>query len=110
MNVEESSVFLNVPFDVHYERQFLALIATLIALGRRPTCVLQIADPGEGRLRRIIDHIQKCRVSLHDLSRATRFNMPFELGLACAVARLNGNHDFFVFQQEDYDSIGDRVI
>ena len=101
MPVDENSVFLNVPFDSSYEKQFLALIATLIALGRRPRCVLELPDGGEGRLNRIISHIQSCRVSLHDLSRATRLNMPFELGIACAVARLNSQHDFYVLQRED---------
>lgn len=101
MGVDETSVFLNVPFDRSYEKQFIALIAALISLGRRPRCVLEIPDSGEGRLERIIKHIQSCRVSLHDLSRAKRFNMPFELGIACAVARLNTRHNFFVFQKDD---------
>jgi hypothetical protein len=101
MRVKKSSVFLNVPFDRGYERQFLALLAAVLALGRRPRCVLELADPGEGRLARTIRHLQHCRVSLHDLSRAGRFNMPFELGLACAVSRLSGPHDFFVFHKAE---------
>ena len=28
--------------------------------------------------------------------------MPFELGLACAIAKFSGPHDFFVFQKTDY--------
>ena len=35
-------VFLNVPFDKAYERQFVALIAALVAIGRTPRCVLEL--------------------------------------------------------------------
>lgn len=101
--VDETSVFLNVPFDDAYERQFLALIGALLALGRSPRCVLEIADSGEGRLKRIIGHLKRCRISIHDLSRGNRFNMPFELGLACAAAvSKTPKHDFYVFDRERY--------
>jgi len=35
-------VYLNVPFDKAYERQFVALIAALVAIGRTPRCVLEL--------------------------------------------------------------------
>ncbi len=67
---------------------FIAIIASLVSLGRVPRCVLEISDKGQGRLKRIIRLIEKCKVSIHDLSRVgspARFNMPFELGLAYAL-------------------------
>ena len=85
---DEKAVFLNVPFDRSYEPLFLAVIATLVSIGRVPRSVLEIPDRGQGRLRRIMGLIETCRVSLHDLSRVggpARFNMPFELGLAYSL-------------------------
>jgi hypothetical protein len=87
------SVFLNIPFDTSYEPLFIALISALVAIGRTPRCVLEVPEQGEGRLRRIFDLIRRCHVSVHDLSRVglpVRFNMPFELGLAFALRRMNG--------------------
>src|SRR3989304_2500148 len=85
---DEKAVFLNVPFDRTYQPLFLALIATLVSIGRVPRSVLEVPDRGQGRLRRIMSLIESCRVSLHDLSRVgapARFNMPFELGLASSL-------------------------
>lgn len=83
-------VFLNVPFDRGYEPKFLALVTAIVCLGRRPYTTLEIPETGDGRLERLFQQIDRCAVSLHDMSRVglpARFNMPFELGLACAVAR-----------------------
>ena len=84
--------FLNVPYDKKYEKLFLAFIAGLCRFGLVPRATIEI--PGsQRRLDRIIDLIDECRYSFHDLSRVTldrnppptpRFNMPFELGLAVA--------------------------
>jgi hypothetical protein len=85
---DERAVFLNVPFDASYEPLFIALIASLVSIGRIPRTVLEISESGQGRLRRILSQMETCRVSLHDLSRVgqpPRFNMPFELGLAYAL-------------------------
>lgn len=105
----DRDVFLNVPFDKKYEPIFLALIGGLVALGRKPRCVLEIPDSGTGRLTRILKLIASCRTSIHDLSRVTgsgnarlpRFNMPFELGLACCLSALE-RHDFFLFEARSY--------
>ncbi len=81
-------VFLNVPFDPSYERLFVTLIGTLVFLGQDPHTVLEVREQGDGRLKRIFDLMRRCRMSIHDLSRVglpVRFNMPFELGLACAL-------------------------
>ena len=101
VKVDEQSVFLNVPFDKGFERLFVSLVAAIVALGRTPRCVLEVAERGDGRLNRIHELIQKCRVSIHDLSRIgtpVRFNMPFELGLAYSLMKMGGNHDFIITQ------------
>jgi len=85
------SVFLNVPFDKGYESLFVSLISALVSLGRVPHCVLEVPDPGIGRLPRILRLIRSCPVSMRDLSRVglpVRFNMPFELGIAVALSRI----------------------
>ncbi len=92
-------VFLNVPFDRGYERLFIAMIAAIVGLGRTPRCVLEIAETGQGRLQRLLEIVTACGVSVHDLSRVgtpVRFNMPFELGLACAISELNGRRHSYV--------------
>jgi hypothetical protein len=99
-----------VPFDRAYEPLFIALVGGLVGLGRRPRCVLEL-PPSARRLDRIFELVRSCRVSVHDLSRVTltarpfrapRFNMPFELGLACAVGQSGWEHRFFVFEEKQY--------
>jgi hypothetical protein len=90
-----SDVFINLPFDSHYEPLFLAMTAGLVSLGLNPRSVVQIAGSTD-RLRRLVEIIQECPFSIHDLSRVQRsgkgsfrvprFNMPFEMGLAAAVS------------------------
>lgn len=97
---DNKAVFLNVPFDRSYEPVFLGIISALVSLGRTPRCVLEIADRGQGRLRRILELMQSCRVSLHDLSRVggpARFNMPFELGLAYAMRVYRSPENRYLF-------------
>lgn len=100
--VQDQTVFLNVPFDEKYRPLFIGLVGTLTALGREPHCVLEIPSSGRNRLERIYDLMTSCRSSIHDLSRVTlssslrvpRFNMPFELGLAYAIAQRQSHHLF----------------
>lgn len=102
---DSNAVFLNVPFDSKYEKQFIALIAAIIAVGRTPRCVLEIAETGIGRISRLLDIISECQVSVHDLSRVgvpARFNMPFELGLACAVGHFEPPHAFILIERVPY--------
>jgi len=100
----EQSVFLNVPYDKTYEDKFVALVLALVALGRIPRCVVEITEVGTGRLDRILRHLESCRVSVHDLSyvnQPVRFNMPFELGLACGLqnyGRQKPSHIFLVLE------------
>jgi hypothetical protein len=101
-NIDKQSVFLNVPFDKGYERLFVALVAALVSIGRTPRSVLEIAEIGQGRLYRIQQLIAHCRVSIHDLSRVglpVRFNMPFELGLACSLATQRKVHDYLILER-----------
>jgi hypothetical protein len=107
---EPNTVFLNIPYDAKFERLYLAYIVGLIELGLKPRATLAIPG-GTARLERIIELIQSCAYSVHDLSRVQmdrtppptpRFNMPFELGLAVSWARLNPRrHDWFVFESEN---------
>lgn len=98
-------VFLNVPYDRAYEPLFLALVTSLISLGRKPRPVLEITETGSGRLARIFDLLEECPVSIHDLSRTgnpVRFNMPFELGLASSLRRYAGNHLIIVLESRKH--------
>jgi hypothetical protein len=102
---DSRSVFLNVPYDSQYELLFATLVATLVSLGQTPRCVLEVRERGQGRLARIYDLLGSCSVSIHDLSRAgtpARFNMPFELGLACSLALAGAAHDVVVLDSEPY--------
>ncbi|MBV9494358.1 MAG: hypothetical protein JOZ54_08925 [Acidobacteria bacterium] len=85
---DPKDVFLNVPFDRAYEPLFVTLVGMLTFLGRRPHCVLEVRESGEGRLPRIFELMRSCGTSIHDMSRVgrpVRFNMPFELGLAYSL-------------------------
>ena len=102
---DERSVFLNVPFDAGYQKNFVALIAALTSIGRTPRCVLELPELGSGRLNRLFTHLEQCRVSIHDLSRVglpVRFNMPFELGMACAIAQYSKLHSYIIMEKEPY--------
>ena len=103
-------VFLNIPYDDKFRRLYIAYVTGLVHLGLDPHATIEIPG-GKNRLDKIIDLIRGCRYSIHDLSRveldrnpprAPRFNMPFELGLAVASAKLSSSpHDWFVFETID---------
>lgn len=102
---EQQRVFLNIPYDEHFEPLYLAYITAFSAMGFLPRATLGIG--GNRRLDRIASLIESCPYSIHDLSRVQldanaprtpRFNMPFELGLAVAWARANPRHKWFVFE------------
>jgi len=107
-------VFLNIPFDLQFEPLYLAFIAGLSGFGLIPQAVLQI--PGsQRRLDRLIELVEACRYSFHDLSRVEldprrpktpRFNMPFELGLAVAwAAHMDKKHRWFVFERRKFRAL-----
>lgn len=99
-------MFLNVPFDAAYESLFVALVGTLTCIGMKPHCVLEVNETGEGRLARIFDLMRTCRTSIHDLTRVgapARFNMPFELGLACALRLMEpAEYELVVFDAKPF--------
>ena len=90
------SVFLNIPYDSAFENLYLAYIAGVTAFGLKPKAALEIPTSNR-RLDRILELIQECSHSVHDLSRVQldrtsprtpRFNMPFELGLTVALEKI----------------------
>jgi len=110
-SVEQKAVFLNIPYDLAFERLFLAYIVGLSALELVPHAGLEIPDSTR-RLERVQSLLHQCRYSIHDLSRVQvtrgvpRFNMPFELGLAVGWAQQNpARHAWFVC-----DSKRNRVL
>ena len=105
--MKQRDVFLNIPYDPDFQTLYVAYIVGLSELGFRPRATLAISG-GVARLDRIFDLIQSCRYSIHDLSRVEidiappptpRFNMPFELGMAVAWAKLHtSDHTYVVFE------------
>lgn len=104
-------VFCNFPFDAPYEPLYLALISAMVCTGQLPRTVLEI-PAGADRLSRVLDLLNSCRYSLHDLSRVQlsstafrvpRFNMAFELGLAVAIAKhVSRSHQFRLLEERPY--------
>jgi hypothetical protein len=104
---DPDAVFLNIPYDQEFQPLYIAYIVGLYQLRLQPFLTAGIPG-GERRLDRILSLIQKCRYSIHDLSRVElsvsppatpRFNMPLELGIAIACAKLNpGRHTWFLWE------------
>lgn len=98
-----SRVFINCPFDDAYSKLFLSQIAALVCLSRTPRCALELPDDGRGRLQKLFALIKSCDISVHDLSRVgtpVRFNMPFELGIACTIMHeLKEHHEIRILER-----------
>lgn len=103
----KKEVFLNIPYDKRFTRLYFSYIAALTAMGLLPRATLEI--PGVRRLDLIIDLLERCPYSIHDLSRVQldlknprtpRFNMPFELGLAVSSGTRRA-HRWYVFEAVD---------
>jgi hypothetical protein len=105
------AAFLNVPYDAQHEELFLAFLAGLSGFALIPHATLEI--PGsQRRLDRIFHLLRRCRYSFHDLSRVEvdptppatpRFNMPFELGLAVALEKMQRpRHEWLVFETRSH--------
>ena len=101
-----NAIFLNIPYDDRFRRQYLAYCRWVISTGSSTE-----GYPRDSRWRcldRILALIQSCRYSIHDLSRVEidrkppptpRFNMPCELGLTITWQKLNpSRHTWFVFE------------
>ena len=98
-----TEVFLNLPYEESYEPVLLGLTGSLVALKCIPRLTFEEADDGVGRMRRIFRLLKECPVSLHDLSIVAdepRLNMPFELGLACAIREMGGKHRYFILESK----------
>jgi hypothetical protein len=108
---DPNAVFLNVPYDDEFRHLYIAYIVGLYQLGLVPHLASEIPG-GDRRLNKIIQLIQSCRYSIHDLSRVElsvspsavpRFNMPLELGMTITWQDLNPNiHTWFVWESEPY--------
>ena len=116
---DRPDVFVNIPYDEKFEKQYLAYVAGLSAFGFVPRATLELRTSIR-RLDRILALIKSCRYAIHDLSRVEldktpprtpRFNMPFELGLSVAWGRFGSRaHSWFVYEAEDFrlaKSLGD---
>lgn len=97
------TAFINIPYATEYEDRLLSLIAGVSLYGVVPTAAI-VAGDDANRLDRIVAAITECTLSIHDLSwmgvdspspLTPRFNMPFEFGMAVALASLVAN-DFVV--------------
>lgn len=85
----DKSVFINCPFDSAYEPLLSGLIFAVRHMNLVPKSALDSIDVGQPRFDKILDLIEKCKYSIHDISRTEvdpnhglpRFNVPFELGL-----------------------------
>ena len=108
---DPKGVFLNVPYDNDFSTLYIAYIVGLCQLGLVPHIALEIPG-GERRLDKIVQLIQSCRYSIHDLSRielsvasssTPRFNMPLELGMTITWQILNPDqHTWFACESERY--------
>jgi hypothetical protein len=96
----DRQVFVNCPFDEHYQPLLRALIFTILDCGLTPRIASEEVDSGRVRIDKIRGLIQVCRFSVHDISRIEplhpgdlpRFNMPFELGLDFGCRFYAGGH------------------
>ena len=108
---DPKGVFLNVPYDEEFSSLYVAYIVGLCQLSMVPHLTSEIPG-GDRRLNRIVQLIQGCRYSIHDLSRvelsvgagaAPRFNMPLELGMTITWQILNPDqHTWFVWESEPH--------
>jgi hypothetical protein len=91
----DKSVFINCPFDRAYEPLFRGLIFAVRHMSLVPKSALASSDTGQPRFDKILDLIENCKYSIHDISRTEvdpdhglpRFNVPFELGLDLGCKR-----------------------
>lgn len=105
--IDPTAVFLNFPYDEDFKKLYLAYIVGIYQLRLVPFITSGIPG-GERRLDRVLSLIQRCRYSIHDLSRVElsvappatpRFNMPLELGLTITWAKLHpSRHTWFLWE------------
>jgi hypothetical protein len=97
----ETSVFINCPFDGAYEPLLHGIIFAVLHMNLKPKLALGTSDAGYLRLDKILNLIESCKYSIHDISRTEldpnhglpRFNVPFELGLDFGCKRYGRRHE-----------------
>lgn len=96
--VNTNDVFINCPFTSDYKPLFECIVFTVLACGFWPRTSLEASDGGDFRLEKILRLVRDSAYSIHDLSAVSldevnklpRFNMPFELGLVIGCKKLAG--------------------
>lgn len=109
------SVFINCPFSPDYAPILRAYVFAVMDCGLRPRCARETDNGADIRVEKILQLIQGCRLSIHDLSYTAldpdsdlaRFNMPFEFGLAMAADRIQPGRpprQFVIFEAVSHDT------
>jgi hypothetical protein len=109
----ETNVFINCPFDDEYTPIFEAIVFTIQACGFSAMCARSRLNSGEVRLQKILEIIDDCRYSIHDLSRTEldqrtalpRFNMPLELGIDLGCRAYGAGQErktFLIFDRDRF--------
>lgn len=108
-----ASVFINCPFDDEFRTQRNAIVFTCVHAGFFPVLAGSSGRTGRPRLERILEALNVCRYSIHDLSRCrgegdenlARFNMPLELGMAMAICgspAREGAHEYLILVPDEH--------
>lgn len=112
----EKNVFINCPFDKEFEPILQAIMFCVVYLGLNPRFTLENSDSGSVRLEKIVELINSCKFSIHDISRCKatkkgemyRLNMPFELGIDYGAKRYGGgilsSKIFLILEEQKYSS------
>lgn len=115
MAIYEQSVFINCPFDEDFAPLLEAMLFCVVRAGMTPRLASERLEAGENRLDKILELIESCKFSVHDLSRATaravgenfRMNMPFELGIDWGRRKApdvaTSDKKFIIFEHNQYD-------
>lgn len=96
-----SCAFINCPFDSGYYALLRPLLFSVVYFGFTPRIATERSDSAENRLDKITGLIRDARLSIHDISRLkssapgefSRFNLPFELGIAYAARAFGSQRD-----------------
>lgn len=94
-------VFINCPYSDDYEREFNAIILTVLYFGFNPRSAMEDESSTLDRMSRIKGVLMESQYSVHDLSKiyadpatgVARMNMPLELGIAIGIGMLAANAD-----------------
>ncbi|WDD97189.1 hypothetical protein [Thalassomonas actiniarum] len=107
-------VFLNFPYDDSYLPLATAMQFGVVAAGLIPVCAKDFIIPDQPRLNMLVNAINNCEYSVHDLSYSrgegamnfSRMNMPIESGMALfrslSTQRREHKCTFFVSSQNEY--------